>query len=390
MKLKFCTLCTLLLCAANFSNAHSPSASTAPVPETAVTSETALFMRSWPKVDPQTRIAYFRLDAPDAVKVQVDCRGKYDMVKGEDGRWYGQTKPMAPGFHFYNFIIDGAAVADPYSRAYGGAIGNCSAVEIPEGPEGDYYRPQNVPHGQVRSFTYWSSTWNKWRRCMVYTPAEYENDSQKRYPVLYLQHGMAENETSWPEQGHANFIMDNLIASGECEPMLVVMDHGDCGVRFAYIEDPSFKMSEFGNSFEGVLMNDLIPAIDKNFRTRTGREDRALAGLSWGGKQTMEIGMTHLDSFAWFGLFSAATSLNAAGLKTIYGGVFSNPEAFNSKVRCFFIGIGTEENMGGNKGMSDLLEANGIHNSFFLSEGTAHEWLTWRRCLKEFAPKLFR
>ena len=362
----------------------------AQTPDSAVTSETALFMRSYPRVDPVTRIAYFRLDAPGATKVQVDCRGKYDMVKGEDGRWYGHTAPMAPGFHFYNFIIDGAAVADPLSTAYGGAIGYCSAIEIPEGPEGDYYRPQDVPHGQVRSVVYYSTYWKKYRRSMVYTPAEYETNPTKRYPVLYLQHGMAENETSWSNQGHANFILDNLIASGECEPMIVVMDHGDCGVRFAYIDDPTFNRAAFGNSFREVLLDDIIPNIDKNFRTIADREHRALAGLSWGGKQTMEIGMTNLDKFAYFGLFSAATSVAPNQIKTIYDGVFANPEEFNRKVKFFFIGIGTEENIGGNKQLSDLFKANGINNTYYESPGTAHEWLTWRRCLKEFAPKLFK
>ena len=362
----------------------------AQTPDSAITSETALFLRSYPRVDPETRIAYFRLDAPGATKVQVDCRGKYDMVKAEDGRWYGHTAPMAPGFHFYNFIIDGAAVADPLSTAYGGAIGYCSAVEIPEGPEGDYYRPQEVPHGQVRSVVYYSSYWKKYRRSMVYTPAEYETNPTKRYPVLYLQHGMAENETSWSNQGHANFILDNLIASGECEPMIVVMDHGDCGTRFNFIDDPTFDRSKFGNSFEQVLIDDIIPNIDKTFRTIADRDHRALAGLSWGGKQTMEIGMTHLDLFSYLGLFSAATSVAPAQLKTIYNGVFADPAQFNGKVKYFFIGIGSEENIGGNKQLSDMFNANGIKNTYYESPGTAHEWLTWRRCLKEFAPKLFK
>lgn len=356
-------------------------------------SETALFQRIYPRVDSDNR-AYFCLYAPDAAKVQLDCRGKYDMVRQDDGWWTGASGPLAPGLHFYHFIIDGAVVADPMSKAYGGSFGQSSAVEIPEGSEGDYYRPQQVPHGQTRSCVYYSESTEEYRRCMVYTPAEYETQTQRRYPVLYLQHGMCEDELGWTEQGKAHFILDNMIASGESLPMIVVMDNGDCGIPYGTKTRGHLltveNREEFGASFGPVLLDELIPFIDKTFRTIADRDHRALAGLSWGGHQTFRFGLPNLDRFSYIGSFSGAIfGLGEHNVDTVYGGVFKDPVSFNEKVHGFFIGIGSEENFGGRQ-MSELFTAHGIDNTFYESPGTDHEWLTWRRCLREFLPMLFR
>ena len=360
-----------------------------PLPEGTTVSETALFQREYPRVDAQRR-AYFRLYAPQATEVKVDCRAVYAMEKDPDGWWYGRTEPLSVGFHFYNFLVDGATVTDPDSDTYCGSYGRSSAVEIPEGPEGDYYRPQNVPHGQVRSVVYHSSFSGEYRRCMVYTPAGYENSLTRRYPVLYLQHGMCEDETGWARQGKVNHIMDNLIAEGKCKPMIVVMDSGDCGIPFRPKkgEDPGKAREAFGATFPKILIQDIIPFIDREFRTIPDRENRAMAGLSWGGHQTLETTLPNLDKFAWIGTFSGALFLRGNELPTIHDGVFANPAAFNRRVHAFFIGVGSEEGEG-LKRLSESFTAYGIRNQYYVSPGTAHEWLTWRRCLKEFVPSLF-
>lgn len=355
-------------------------------------SETALFQRDYPRVDSDRR-AYFCIYAPDAKEVIVDCRGKYRMTRLENGYWVGNTEPLAVGFHFYHFIIDGATVADPMSETYCGSFGRSSAVEVPEGPEGDYYRPQDVPHGQVRSCVYYSELSGEYRRCFVYTPAEYDQNPDKRYPVLYLQHGMCEDELGWPNQGKMNWIMDNLTASGEAEPMIVVMDSGDIAISFGYKTmgrtNSEQSRDAFGATFGPILLNDIIPYIDATFRTIPDREHRAMAGLSWGGYQTYNIVLNNLDKFAYMGGFSGAGGLDINNLDEAYGGIFRNPEAFNEQMKVFFIGIGSEEG-DFHRRMSEALSAKGINNTYYVSEGTAHEWLTWRRCLKEFVPLLFK
>lgn len=360
-----------------------------PLPEGTTVSETALFQREYPRVDTQRR-AWFRLYAPQASEVKVDCRAVYSMEKDPDGWWYGHTEPLAVGFHFYNFLVDGATVTDPDSDTYCGSYGRSSAVEIPEGPEGDYYRPHEVPHGQVRSVVYYSSFQGDYRRCMVYTPAGYDHSLTQRYPVLYLQHGMCEDETGWARQGKVNHIMDNLIAEGRCKPMIVVMDSGDCGIPFRPKkgQDPNKAREAFGATFPKILIQDIIPFIDKEFRTLSDREHRAMAGLSWGGHQTLETTLENLDQFAWIGTFSGALFLRGDDLPKIHGGVFADPATFNRKVHAFFIGVGSEEG-DGLKRLSDSFTQYGIRNQYYVSPGTAHEWLTWRRCLKEFAPSLF-
>lgn len=361
-----------------------------PVPESTTVSETALFEREYPRIDKENR-GYFRLYAPQAKEVYLVCGKRYNMQKESDGWWYVTTSPLVVGYHFYHFIVDGATVTDTETYTYGGSYGRSSAIEIPEGPEGDYYRPQEVPHGQIRSVVYYSSVEKKYRRCHVYTPAEYETSGSKRYPVLYLQHGMCEDETGWPTQGKANFILDNLIASGQCEPMLVVMDNGNCGIPFKPKkgEDVDKARATFGALFTPILLQDIIPTIDKQFRTKKDREHRAMAGLSWGGHQTFNTTLTNLDKFAYIGAFSGAIFLDENDLSNAYNGVFADSNDFNKKVHALFIGIGSEENFGAQQ-LSQGLTRLGIKNTFFESEGTSHEWLTWRRCLKEFLPLLFR
>lgn len=344
---------------------------------------------AFPRIDSEGR-AYFRFHAPQANNLQVDiCGKKYPMEREANGFWSAKTDPLAVGFHYYFLIADGLSVVDPATYSFFGCCRVSGGIEIPEGTEGDYYRPQMVPHGQVRSVTYFAKSQNEYRRAMVYTPAEYETKHKKRYPVLYLQHGMGEDETGWSNQGNMQHIMDNLIAEGKCEPMIVVMDSGDVEAPFAPRPGANVgeQRAQYGASFYDVLLKDLIPMIDTTFRTKTDRESRAMAGLSWGGYQSFNVVLPNLDKFAYLGTFSGA--IFGLDLNTCFDGVFTDSKKFNKDVKYFFMGCGTDENFG-TKPMTDSLKEMGINVTFYESQGTGHEWLTWRRCLKEFVPHLFK
>lgn len=358
------------------------------IPDDAVRAETTLPGCGFPMVDSGRR-AYFSVAAPQAKKVQVDiCGKKYDMQRDDNGVWTAATDTLAAGFHYYFLIVDGVQVIDPATETYFGCCRYAGGIEIPEGPEGDYYRPQTgVPHGQVRSIYYYAASTSEWRHAMVYTPAEYDAPKdKKRYPVLYLQHGMGEDETGWSRQGRMQHIMDNLIYKGEAVPMIVVMESGDVKAPFRG-GDNRVGLSEYGASFYKVMTQDLIPYIDSNFRTLTDRDNRVMAGLSWGGHQTFDLVMTNMDKFAWMGGFSGA--IFGLDVNTTYDGAFTRPDEFNKRIHCLFLSCGTEENFGTEKLVSDLRGA-GINATYYVSPGTGHEWLTWRRSLKEFAPLLFK
>ncbi len=386
------------------------------VPADAFIAETTIPGNEFPKVDKEHR-AYFYIKAPEARKVIVDiCNKKYDMQRDGKGGFMAVTDPLPVGFHYYFMNIDGVNFIDPASETFFGCNRESGGIEIPEGPEGDYYRPQQgVPHGQVRSIYYWSehSTKNghqpmvngqssmvngqssmvngEWRHAMVYTPAEYElaKNAKKRYPVLYLQHGMGEGETSWALQGKMQHIMDNSIAKGEAVPMIVVMESGDIKAPFNFAGGGSNEQgrSQYGASFYPVLLNDLIPYIDQNFRTKSDRENRAMAGLSWGGHQTFDIVLQNLDKFAWMGTFSGA--IFGLDVKTAYNGVFANADEFNKKIHYMYMNWGEEDFIKSADIVKQLRDL-GIKVDSSESAGTAHEFLTWRRGLHEFIPHIFK
>ena len=330
--------------------------------------------------------ASFRFKAPTAAKVQLQPggddnglgKGPMEMTRGADGVWSITTPPAVPGFHYYWFLVDGVAVNDPASETYFGWGRQTSGIEVPE-PGADFYDARDLPHGDVRIRWYLSKVTGAWRRAYVYTPAEYDANPKKRYPVLYLQHGSGEDERGWTVQGRANFILDNLIAAGSAKPMIVVMDQG-------YAVAPGQP-----NAFEQVVLNDIIPMIDRTYRTVAKREQRAMAGLSMGGGQTLQIALTHLDTFAWIGAFSAPLRAGT-DLKTAYDGAFADPAAFNKKIRMLWMGAGTGEERFHKTAlaMHETLDKTGIRNTFYASQGTAHEWQTWRRHLHQFAPLLFQ
>ena len=362
------------------------------VPADAFLAETTIPGNDFPKVDKEGR-AYFRVQAPEAQKVVLDiCDKKYDMLRDGKGGWMAKTDPLPVGFHYYFLNIGGVNFIDPSTETFFGCNREAGGIEIPEGPEGDYYRPQQgVDHGQVRSIYYWSESSKQWRHAMVYTPACYDQKKmqKKRFPVLYLQHGMGEDETGWTKQGHMQHIMDNAIAAGRAVPMIVVMESGDIKAPPANFGGRQ-GVNDYGNTFYPVLLNDLIPYIDSHFRTLADREHRAMAGLSWGGHQTFDVVLTNLDKFSYMGTFSGA--IFNLDVKTAYDGVFTDAEAFNKKIHYLFMSSGTEgmDKMFRTAETVKKLNELGIPAVYSESKGTAHEWLTWRRGLNEFIPQLFK
>ena len=364
------------------------------------------------------RSVTFRVAAPDAQKVQVRLGGAHDMTKGADGLWMVTIPPQVVGFHYYTIVVDGATVADPATRTFFGSGWDNSGIEIPE-PEADaaYYSAKDVPHGQVAQRWYYSKVTGKWRRCYVYTPPEYEANSRTRYPVLYLLHGWGENEQGWHTQGHMDLIMDNLIGAKKAKPMVVVMDNLNAvrpgedaslyaargtiarqtveaapsgGGRGAPGAGRGGFPSNWGSAFTEMMFTDLIPMVERTYRVLPGRENRAMAGLSMGGMQSFMTVLGNTDKFAYLGGFSGSSG-GRGGFdpKTSNNGVFADAAAFNKKMKVLFLGIGSVEGQG-TKNFSEALTQAGIHNVYFESPGTAHEWLTWRRCLNDFAPRLFK
>lgn len=345
----------------------------------------------YPKINPDLSVT-LHVDAPEAQKVQVDIGKLYDMTKNKDGLWSVTTKPQVPGFHYYFLVIDGCVVSDPSSELFYGCGKMSSGIEIPEKGV-DYYLPKNVPHGEIREQYYYSQITKAWRRAFIYTPAGYDENLNKKYPVLYLQHGGGEDETGWPNQGKVDLILDNMIAAGETEPMLIVMDRG-YAVNSDEPQSENKSMFLSHNTFADVMVKEVIPMIDSSFRTIADRDHRAMAGLSMGGFQTYQITLSNLDKFAYIGGFSGSGMIpQGKTIKDAYDGVFANADTFNNKVKLLYVSIGTKESEGMYKGVNHFhleLEKAGIKHVYYESSGTSHEWLTWRRSLHQFACLIFK
>lgn len=325
----------------------------------------------YPQVNSEGKVRA-RILAPDAKKVQLDIGAvKYDLVKNEEGLWIGESAPQDPGFHYYQLNIDGASVPDPGSMFYFGACRWGSGIEIPSDDQ-EMFALKNVPHGQLREVLFPSASTNTSRRAFVYTPPCYEKETAKRYPVLYLQHGYCENEYSWPMQGRVNLIMDNLIAEGKAKPFIIVMTYGMTNeIQFGRLRDFDIK------PFQTVLVDELIPFVDAQFRTLTDQPNRAMAGLSMGSMETKAITINRPEVFSYIGLFS--------------GALYQPEEVKNkSKVKLIFQTTGSKERPDAVKKSTEALKQSGINASWYVSEGTAHEFHTWRRSLYQFAQLLFK
>ena len=367
--------------------------------------------KQYPQYNSEGRVK-FRVVAPKAQSVGVSFRDSSVFTKEADGAWVGYTRPLDEGFHYYTINIDGAEVPDPNSRYFYGSSRWGSAVEIPA-KDRDFYALKNVPHGQLRELNYLAKTGNTNRHCFVYTPPDYDQKPGQRYPVLYLQHGAGEDETGWGQQGHAGLILDNLLAEGKAKPFIVVMENGGNiggggprrggppgavgGTNAAPAGGPAGAGGPGGgrgpggpggrggfnfSAFEKVVVDDLIPYIDTNFRTVADQPHRALAGLSMGGMQTRMIGMAHLDKFSHLGIFSGG-SIAATNV--------TDMASFKQQVRLIFVSYGSKEpGSAAAKATAEALQQAGINSVYYESPSTAHEWQSWRRSLHEFAPLLFK
>mgnify|MGYP003639796932 CR=1 FL=1 len=345
--------------------------------------------KKYPMVNSEGRVRA-QISASNANLVQLDIGGvKYDMVKDEAGLWTGTSDPQDEGFHYYQLNVDGASVPDPGTKYFYGAGRWGSGIEIPAYDK-QFYSYKNVPHGTVNEHIYYSELTGSFRRAFVYTPAEYRTNPEKEFPVLYLQHGSFEDETGWSSQGHANLILDNLIAEGNAEPMIIVMENG-----YAYKPNPSGQGRPM-SVFEGVLITEVIPMIDSEYRTISDRENRAIAGLSMGANQTMRIAMNHLDKFSHYGGFSGTSnypSSDPIDTKTFLNGAFDDGDDVNEKLKVLWLGMGTKEGEpfpGSIGAFKEMLDKQGIEYHYYESPETGHEWQSWRRSLYQYAPLLFK
>ena len=397
--MKYKSLAVLLLSA---STNFVCIAQTTAVVEDFKTTPTTQQEKKYPQVNSEGRVRV-SISAPQALKVQLDIGAvKYDLVKDDKGVWTGESAPQDEGFHYYQLNIDGASVPDPGSLYYYGASRWGSGIEIPAKDQ-DFYALKNVPHGQLRENQYFSKTSNSVRRVYIYTPPGYDKDS-KKYPVLYLQHGMGENETGWGNQGRTGLIMDNLIAEGKSLPFIIVMENSSVnlggaprGPRPAGAPTPAPSAPapgqaaprfggmggmNFAGQFERILFDDLIPYIESNYRVIPDQAHRAMAGLSMGGMQTHSIVVANPDKFSYVGMFSSGT-FSPTEIKDM--------DSFKKGVKVVFMSFGGRE--GGSAKIGAAAEEwnkAGIKGGSYISPETAHEWQSWRRSLHEFAPLLFR
>lgn len=387
------------------------------------TTPTTQFGKQYPQVNSEGRVRT-RISAPQALKVQIDIGGKkYDMVKDENGVWIGESAPQDEGFHYYQLNVDGASVPDPGSLYFYGSSRAGSGIDIPAKDQ-DFYANKNVPHGQLRENQYFSRTTNTVRRVYIYTPPDYDKNTKNKYPVLYLQHGMGEDETGWGNQGHANLIMDNLIAEGKTVPFIIVMENSGGAPRGprpagapgqaapgqgapqgvpapAAAAPPAAPPAapaqgapaanaqgrpaggpgggmNMGGQWERILIDDLIPYVESNYRVIADQQHRAMAGLSMGGMQTKSLVIANPDKFSYAGIFSGGT-MAPTDIKD------------KSKVKLIFMSYGGRENGSANvKSAADALQQAGIKSASYVSPLTAHEWQSWRRSLHEFAQLLFK
>ena len=367
--------------------------------------------KQYPMVNSQ-RMVRAQIKAPKASFVGLDIDGKiYEMTKDENGVWTGTSAPQDEGFHYYQLNIDGASVPDPGSKYFYGASRWGSGIDVPAADE-EFYTVKNVPQGSINEVYYWSTVTEKMRHGYIYLPADYYKNPTKTYPVLYLQHGMGENETGWSAQGKTGIIMDNLIAEGKAVPFIIFMDNG-LDVRRP--GDPEPGQGGFGgprpqgprpqgapgqggprrgfgrgfggfNAFQEVLLKDIIPMVENNYRVIADTEHRAMAGLSMGGMQTHSITLANPTTFAYIGMFSGGT-FNTDELK--------DAADFKNTNKVLFMSAGGRETRMAEGEYSvgkaaDDLKAIGINAYSYVSPGTAHEWQTWRRSLYQFAQLLFK
>ncbi|HEX2920522.1 MAG TPA: alpha/beta hydrolase-fold protein [Bacteroidales bacterium] len=359
------------------------------IPEGSIPSPTNIQANQCPCIMQDLSI-FFRVNAPQATKMQIDLGKLYDMQKNEKGIWTVTTEPQDPGFHYYSLVIDGVKVSDPASETFYGTGRMSSAIDIPEKGV-DFYSIKDVPHGDIRHKEYYSKTTGSWRQINIYTPPGYDN-SKDKYPVLYIQHGGGEDERGWAIQGKTAAILDNLIAEGKATPMIVVIPNGNItkpGVAAGGYNDQAMAV------YKEELSDNVIPFIESNYRVKTGAANRAISGLSMGGGQAFYTGLRNTDMFSYVGVFSTglfggiaqASSFDA---ESVIPGILSKPETFNSKLKVFYISVGEQDpRIEPTKKQVQTFRDNGLKVEFSSFPG-AHEWQVWRKSLHDFAQKLFK
>lgn len=355
-----------------------------------------------PVVSPEVsagRTITFRLTAPKAETVELQggdlpglTRGVLPMVKGANGVWEGSSPVVPAGAYRYRFLVNGVAAMDPRNPLM--SESNTNGWSLVVVPGAAWVDAGQVPHGAVASVTYYSKSLSRNRRMHIYTPPGYELGKGK-FPVFYLLHGASDCDDSWTSVGRAGFILDNLIAAGTAKPMIVVMPAGHTttvmGPRTANARD------EFADDFT----TDIMPYVDTHYRVLKGRQNRALAGLSMGGGQTLNIGMAHLDQFGYIGVFSSGVfgrgPRTAGSTAPVIPPEWETERAAmldNSKLKpglkVLWFATGKDDFLlGTTKATVEMLKKHGFEPVFKETEG-GHTWLNWRDYLNEFAPKLFK
>ncbi|MBN8650032.1 MAG: esterase [Cytophagales bacterium] len=339
----------------------------------------------YPQILPDNRVV-FKIKAPDAQKVQVDLAKKYDFIKDTEGFWTVTTDTVSEGFHYYSLLIDGVAVADPASETFYGMGRMAAGIEIPS-KNSAFYALRDVPHGEVSIKRYYSTVFNAWRRFYIYKPAGYDANVNEKYPVLYLLHGGGEDERGWATQGKTDLILDNLIAEGKAKPMLIVMTDGNVGGGgIAGFGERTLQM------FENELKQVVIPFVEKNYRAKTDAKDRALAGLSMGGLQTLYAGIRNHQMFSYLGVFSSGWFANNTTLSDPqYAFMKANATAINNNIKQLWVSMGGKEDIAHNNCQVMLKKFDEMNIKYTYSEYPGgHTWPVWRHDLHGFAQVLFK
>ncbi|HYQ56490.1 MAG TPA: alpha/beta hydrolase-fold protein [Draconibacterium sp.] len=335
----------------------------------------------------------FQLNAPDAKKIQINMgRQTYDMTKETTGAWTVTTEPKQPGLQFYSLVVDGISFPYPGSKTFYEGNKIASGIEIPE-PDFNFYDLKDVPHGNVRTHYYYSEQTGTWRRLFVYTPPGYDENTEKMYPVLYINHGAGENERAWRDQGKVDMIMDNLIAEGKTKPMLVVMGNeyiiNDIGAGYN-----SESSNHFFDLYKDELKTAIIPFVEEKYRVISDKNSRAITGLSMGGGISFRTGMRNTDTFGWVGVFS--TSLFRGENGEIFEaegqapGILTNPEKYNDALNLLYISIGEQDpSYDFTVRTVEAFREAGVDLEYTSYPGV-HEWKVWRKALHDFAPRLFQ
>lgn len=364
----------------------------AQLPEGSKSATTNINANDCPCVFADRRVV-FQVNSPDAAKVQIDLGKLYDMQKDDKGIWTVTTDPQDPGFHYYSLVIDGFKVADPASESFFGMGRMASGIDIPETGV-DFYDLKEVPHGEIRSRSYFSKTLGAWRSINIYTPPGYDKNTKNSYPVLYIQHGGGEDERGWAIQGKANVILDNLIAAGRAVPMIVVIPDGNTlkpGMRAGGYNDEAMAV------FKEEYFENVIPFIERNYRIKPGAANRAISGLSMGGGQAFYTGLRNTDKFAYVGVFStglfggiARSDASPFDPEAVIPGILTNPQSFNSKLRVFLITVGEQDpRIEHTKKLVETFKSKGLKVEFASYPG-GHEWQVWRKSLHDFAQRIFK